>query len=144
LFLEKNWKNSKFVLRLLDPPLPTWSHEVAKNWTRYSKYGTFASFWYPIDRDESFNAILLSNLGLCLVLTNSLIPLRKISLMTYKNIANWLIGPWRRNMVFHYHRAIHDTRWLTWGNLEFMKNTVDSLVATLIDLGEGKCWLKTH
>jgi hypothetical protein len=49
--------------------------------------------------------------------------------MTYKNIANSLIGPWRRDIVFHYHRAIDDTRWLTRGN---------------IDLGEGKCWLKTH
>jgi hypothetical protein len=92
-FLEKNWKNSKFPLRLLDPPLPTWSHEVAKNWTRYSKYGTVArsnhaTFWYSIDRDKSFNAILLSDLGLCLVLTNSLLPLRKISLTTYKNIVN--------------------------------------------------------
>jgi hypothetical protein len=55
-----------------------------------------------------------------------------------------LIGPWRRDMVFHYHRPIDDTRWLTRGNLQFMNNTVDSLVATLIDLGEGKCWLKTH
>jgi hypothetical protein len=64
--------------------------------------------------------------------------------MTYKNIANSLIGPWRRDMVFHYHRPIDDTRWLTRGNLQFMNNTVDSLVATLIDLGEGKCWLKTH
>jgi len=67
-FLEKNWKNTKYPLRLMDPPLPTWSHEVARNWTRYSKYGTFArsdhaSFWYPIDRDKSFNAILLSDLG---------------------------------------------------------------------------------
>jgi hypothetical protein len=93
-FLEKNWKNSKFPLRLLDPPLPTWSHEVAKNWTRYSKYGTFArsdhaSFWYPIDRDKSFNAILLSDLGLCSFLTNSFInTIAQKSLMIYKNIAN--------------------------------------------------------
>ena len=48
LFLENNCKNSKFALRLLDPPLLTWSHEVAKNWTRYSKYGTFASFGIPL------------------------------------------------------------------------------------------------
>jgi len=53
-----------------------------------------------------------------------------------------VLGPWRRDMVFHYHRVSDDTRWLTRENLEFMKNTVDSLVATLIDLGEGKCSIK--
>jgi hypothetical protein len=59
--------------------------------------------------------------------------------MTYKNIANSLIGLWRKDMVIQYHRTSDDTRWLTRDNLEFMKNTVNSLVATLIDLGEGKC-----
>ena len=68
-FLEKNWKNRHlYPIKLMDPPLPTFSHEVSKSWSRYSKYGTFArsdhaSFWYPIDRQTTFRSILLSDLG---------------------------------------------------------------------------------
>ncbi|OTF81903.1 hypothetical protein BLA29_011457, partial [Euroglyphus maynei] len=112
-FLEKNWKNKNiFPLKLMDPPLPNLSHEVSKNWSKYSKYGTFArsdhaSFWYPLERDTTFRSILLSDLG-----------------------------PWRKDMSFHYHRPGDDQRWLRRENLEFMKNTVDSLLATIIDIGD--------
>ncbi|KAI2806162.1 hypothetical protein BLOT_005173 [Blomia tropicalis] len=118
-FLEKNWKNKYlFPIKLMDPPLPTYSHDVARNWSKYSKYGTFArsdhaSFWYPIEKDTTFRAILLSDLG-----------------------------PWRRDMSFHYHRVGDDLRWLRRENLEFMKNTVDSLIATILDIGEGRCFAR--
>lgn len=100
----------------MDPPLPNLSHEVSKNWSKYSKYGTFArsdhaSFWYPLERDTTFRSILLSDLG-----------------------------PWRKDMSFHYHRPGDDQRWLRRENLEFMKNTVDSLLATIIDIGDGYCF----
>ncbi|XP_046908957.2 uncharacterized protein LOC124490482 [Dermatophagoides farinae] len=116
-FLEKNWKNKQiYPLKLMDPPLPTLSHEVSKNWSKYSKYGTFArsdhaSFWYPIERDTTFRSILLSDLG-----------------------------PWRKDMSFHYHRYGDDERWLRYENLRFMKNTIDSLLATIIDIGDGYCF----
>lgn len=118
-FLERNWQNKdKYPLKLLDPPLPTLSQEVSKNWSKYSKYGTFArsdhaSFWYPIERDLSFRSILLSDLG-----------------------------PWRRDMNYHYHRVGDDQRWLGRENLEFMKNTVDSLLATMMDIAGGYCLIQ--
>lgn len=43
-------------------------------------------------------------------------------------------------MAFHYHRVSDDLRWLRRENLEFMKNTVDSLIATLMDVGQGHCF----
>ncbi len=115
-FLEKNWRNKRaYPIKLMDPPLPTYSHEVARSWSKYSKYGTFArsdhaSFWYPIEKETTFHSVLLSDLG-----------------------------PWRRDMTFHYHRPGDDLRWLRPENLAFMKNTVDSLVATLLDIGQGFC-----
>lgn len=117
--LARNWRNKeKYPLKLMDPPLPSYSHEVAKNWSKYAKYGTFArsdhaSFWYPIEKNATFKSILLSDLG-----------------------------PWRRDMSFHYHRVGDDDRWLSEANLDFMKNTVDSLILTMLDLGQGKCFDK--
>ena len=87
-YLEKNWRNPNFPLRLMDPPLPPLSHEIAKDWNKYSKYGTFArsdhaSFWYPLDREKTLNAILLSDLGVNLhFFTLFIIYLQKQTLLT--------------------------------------------------------------
>ena len=118
-FLDKNWRNrGKYPLKIMDPPLPTFSAEVAKSWAKYSKFGTFArsdhaSFWYPIEKDTTFRAILINDLG-----------------------------PWRRDMSTHYHRVSDDTRMLKREHLEFMKNTVDSLLATILDVGAGNCFAR--
>lgn len=53
-------------------------------------------------------------------------------------------GPWRRDMMYHYHRTGDDTRWLNRDSLDFMKNTIDSMVGALIDLADGKCYIKKH
>lgn len=68
--LRRNWNNNsgQYPLRVMDPPLPAMSSEIEKNWAKYEKLGTFArsdhaSFWYPVDKWRTFNAILLSDLG---------------------------------------------------------------------------------
>jgi len=118
-FLDRNWRNKmKYPLKIMDPPLPSYSSEVNKNWSKYSKYGTFArsdhaSFWYPTEKETTFKAILLHDLG-----------------------------PWRSGMAGHYHQPSDDTRNLKRENLEFMKNTVDSLLATILDVGNGNCFAR--
>ena len=113
--LEKNWLNKdKYRLSLMSPTLPKFGSQL--DMSRLYKFSTFtrsdhASFWYPTQRYMTFPAVLITDLG-----------------------------PWRRNMKHNYHRPTDDTRNLSEENLSFVKNTIDSVVNTLLDLSKGKCY----
>jgi hypothetical protein len=115
--LKRNWiSKSKYKLSLMDPLLPRLGSQMDVKYGKYSKYNTFvrsdhASFWYPTERDITFNAILITDLG-----------------------------PWRKNMKFNYHKSSDDTRIINQNNLLFLKNTVDSITSTILELANGKCF----
>lgn len=49
------------------------------------------------------------------------------------------LGPWRKSYQKCYHSACDDEHLLTDGNLAFMQQVIDSLVLTLLRVGEGQC-----
>lgn len=49
------------------------------------------------------------------------------------------LGPWRRSYQKCYHSACDDEHLLTDGNLAFMQQVVDTLVLTLMRVGQGEC-----
>lgn len=116
--LQRNWlREDKYKLRIQDSPLPQCGNELSQNYWEFEKYSNFmrsdhASFWYPTEKNVSFNAILLHDLG-----------------------------PWRDNMIDKYHSVRDNVANLKKENLLFIKNTVDSVVSTVMELANGKCYL---
>ncbi|KAI2811315.1 hypothetical protein BLOT_002489 [Blomia tropicalis] len=117
--LKHNWLNqSKYKLLLLDPPLPRLGRQltIGLNNKKLTPYKTFlrsdhSSFWYPHSiKDQSIPAILLTDLG-----------------------------PWRRRVAHRYHSSADNDKLLTKQNLLFLKNSIDSLLKTIIDMGDGRC-----
>jgi hypothetical protein len=107
---------SKYKISLMDPLMPRLGSEIDRRYEKYRKYETFmrsdhASFWYPTKRNLTFNAILITDLG-----------------------------PWRKNMKFNYHKSTDDIRIINQNNLMFLKNTVDSITNTVLELANGKCF----
>lgn len=49
------------------------------------------------------------------------------------------LGPWRKSYQKCYHSACDDEHLLTDGNLAFMQQVIDSLVLTLLRVGQGTC-----
>lgn len=49
------------------------------------------------------------------------------------------LGPWRKSYQKCYHSACDDEHLLTDGNLAFMQQVIDSLVLTLLRVGQGQC-----
>lgn len=49
------------------------------------------------------------------------------------------LGPWRKSYQKCYHSACDDEHLLTEGNLSFMQQVIDSLVLTLLRVGQGQC-----
>lgn len=102
----------------MDVPLPPTGRQLTRELRNYklNAYKTFlrsdhSSFWYPHAlKDQSIAAILLTDLG-----------------------------PWRRRVATRYHSSADNTKLLTKQNLLFLKNSIDSLMKTMLDLGEGTC-----
>lgn len=71
-----------------------------------------ASFWYPKQRSAlTIPAVLLTDLG-----------------------------AWRRDTLDKYHNEQDNAQnMLNNSNLEFLKNTIDSLMKTVLMLSQGKC-----
>lgn len=49
------------------------------------------------------------------------------------------LGPWRKSYQKCYHSACDDDHLLTDSNLAFMQQVIDSLVLTLLRIGQGQC-----
>lgn len=111
--IKKNWLNgNKFKLSLMDPPIPKiFSDMTRKQIKRFKLFfrSDHFSFWYPTGND-TINAVLLADLGV------------------YRN---------RTKNTYHSERD--NKSLLTEENLAFLKNGIDSLLQTLIDIGEGIC-----
>lgn len=52
------------------------------------------------------------------------------------------LGPWRKSYQKCYHSACDDEHFLTDDNLAFMQQVIDTLVLTLLKVGEGECQSK--
>lgn len=102
----------------MDVPLPPTGRQLTRELRNYklNAYKTFlrsdhSSFWYPHAlKDHSIPAILLTDLG-----------------------------PWRRRVSGRYHSSADNTKLLTKQNVLFLKNSIDSLMKTMLELGEGTC-----
>ncbi|KAF7494186.1 Leupeptin-inactivating enzyme 1 [Sarcoptes scabiei] len=117
--MQDNWLNvSKYKLFLMDPPLPKLGRELTSGLTskKLRPYSTFlrsdhSSFWYPHSfKNETINAILLTDLG-----------------------------PWRRKVANKYHSSADNRKLLSRSNLLFLKNAIDSLMRTILHIGDGHC-----
>lgn len=108
----------KYKLFPMNPPLPRLGQQLTStlNTRKFRPYSTFlrsdhSSFWYPHTmKNETINAVLLTDLG-----------------------------PWRRKMANKYHTVLDNSKLLTRSNLLFLKNAIDSIMATILDLSNGFC-----
>ncbi|OTF79280.1 hypothetical protein BLA29_009132 [Euroglyphus maynei] len=117
--LQSNWQNEhKYKLFLMDIPLPKLGRHLTFGLEskKLSPYSTFlrsdhSSFWYPHSiKNETINAILLTDLG-----------------------------PWRRKVANKYHSSMDNSKLLSRSNLLFLKNCIDSIMKTILDIGNGFC-----
>lgn len=117
--MRKNWQNEhKYKLLPLKNPLPKYGHNLTQviRSKQFKAYSTFlrsdhSNFWYPASEQErTIPAVLLTDLG-----------------------------PWREVSNKRYHTSLDNIQLLNRKNLEFLKNSIDSLVRTVIELGNGQC-----
>lgn len=119
--------NEPRTFKAMRPELPQMklpSAEERYEWKDFFR-SDHASFWFPpltsiavrrspnrtsASNHASLNAILLTDLG-----------------------------PWRKSYQRCYHSACDDEHLLTDGNLAFMQTVTDSLVLTLLRVGQGEC-----
>ena len=115
--LDKNWLNKdKYKLALMAGPLPQFGSELENDPEMVYIYhdlarSDHASFWYPTQHNITFPAILIHDLA-----------------------------PWRKKTMDEYHNEYDNAKHLSEQNLAFAKNTVDSVIRTIFELAEGKCY----
>lgn len=117
--LQSNWLNQqKYKLFLMDVPLPKLGRQLTNSLEnrKLKPYQTFlrsdhSSFWYPHSlKNHTINAILLTDLG-----------------------------PWRRKVATKYHSVADNAKLLNKANLMFLKNSIDSLMKTILEMSDGRC-----
>lgn len=118
--LRRNWMNAQtYKLYLMAARLPLTGRELNQGFLKgnLKKHGVLlrsdhASFWYP----DFYKNITIPN---TILLTD--------------------LGPWRKNIVDKYHNAHDNSTLLTSDNLNFLRNTIDSILVTVLDISDGKC-----
>lgn len=133
--------NEGRTFKAMRPNLPQWrvtSSQERDDWQVFYR-SDHASFWFPANSTTTTTTTTTKIAG------QRTMPsaLRRRSSVNLRPSLNAILltdlGPWRNSYRHCYHSACDDKRFLTDSNLAFMQQVVDSLLLTLVRLGQGQC-----